>query len=61
MQPYLTAAQANVRSSRNSASRSWSFNRSKVLTSPFMSPYQQDVIDTSLQAFDKQAAQQQQL
>jgi len=27
---------------------------------PFMSPYQQDVIDTSLQAFDKQAAQQQQ-
>ena len=27
----------------------------------FMSPYQQDVIDTSLQAFDKQAAQQQQL
>jgi len=27
---------------------------------PFMSPYQQDVIDTSLAAFDKQAAQQQQ-
>jgi hypothetical protein len=27
---------------------------------PFMSPYQQDVIDTSLQAFDKQAQQQQQ-
>jgi len=27
---------------------------------PFMSPFQQDVIDTSLQAFDKQAAQQQQ-
>ena len=27
---------------------------------PFMSPYQQDVIDTSLQAFDTQAQQQQQ-
>jgi len=27
---------------------------------PFMSPYQQDVIDTSLKSFDKQAAQQQQ-
>ena len=58
--PYLDAATANVGAAGTAAAGLG------ALTGPaayedFMSPYQQDVIDTSLAAFDKQAAQQKQL
>jgi len=58
-QPYLTAAQANVTAAGTAAGGLGALT-GKDAYKDFMSPYQQDVIDTSLQAFDKQAAQQQQ-
>jgi hypothetical protein len=50
--PYLTSAQQALTTQGGLTGAS--------AYQPFMSPYQQDVIDTSLAAFDKQAAQQQQ-
>jgi hypothetical protein len=57
--PYLQAAQANV-GAAGTAQAGLGALTGPTAYEPFMSPYQQDVIDTSLQAFDKQAAQQQQ-
>ena len=51
-QPYLTAAQQAL-TTQGGLTGATAYQ-------PFMSPYQQDVIDTSLASFDKQAAQQQQ-
>jgi hypothetical protein len=50
--PYLTSAQQALTAQEGLTGT--------TAYQPFMSPYQQDVIDTSLAAFDKQAAQQQQ-
>jgi len=58
--PYLTAAQANLTAAGTAQAGLGALTGAQAYQ-PFMSPYQQDVIDTSLQAFDKQAAQQQQL
>ena len=58
-QPYLTAAQANV-GAAGTAQAGLGALTGPTAYQPFMSPYQQDVIDTSLASFDKQAAQQQQ-
>ena len=58
--PYLTAAQGNVAAAGTAQAGLGALSGAQAYQ-PFMSPYQQDVIDTSLQAFDKQAAQQQQL
>jgi hypothetical protein len=65
--PYLTAAQAgltqagtDVGAARTTAGGLGALTGATAYQ-PFMSPYQQDVIDTSLAAFDKQALQQQQL
>ena len=58
-QPYLTAAQTNL-TAAGTAQAGLGALTGKDAYKDFMSPYQQDVIDTSLQAFDKQAAQQQQ-
>ena len=57
--PYLTAAQANL-TAAGTAQAGLGALTGPTAYEDFMSPYQQDVIDTSLQAFDKQAAQQQQ-
>ena len=57
--PYLTAATANVGAAGTAAGGLGALTGSQAYQ-PFMSPYQQQVIDTSLAAFDKQAAQQQQ-
>ena len=57
--PYLTAAQANLTAAGTAQAGLGALTGAQAYQ-PFMSPYQQDVIDTSLQAFDKQAAQQQQ-
>ena len=57
--PYLQAAQANV-GAAGTAQAGLGALTGKDAYKDFMSPYQQDVIDTSLQAFDTQAAQQQQ-
>ena len=57
--PYLTAAQANL-TAAGTAQAGLGALTGPTAYQPFMSPYQQDVIDTSLAAFDKQAAQQQQ-
>ena len=57
--PYLTAAAANL-GAAGTAQAGLGALTGPSAYQPFMSPYQQDVIDTSLQAFDKQAAQQQQ-
>ena len=57
--PYLTAAQANV-GAAGTAQAGLGALTGPTAYQPFMSPYQQDVIDTSLASFDKQAAQQQQ-
>ena len=59
-EPYLQAAQANVGAAGTAQAGLGALTGAQAYQ-PFMSPYQQDVIDTSLQAFDKQAAQQQQL
>ena len=58
-QPYLTAAQANVGAAGTAQAGLAGLTGAQAYQ-PFMSPYQQDVIDTSLASFDKQAAQQQQ-
>jgi len=57
--PYLTAAQANL-TAAGTAQAGLGALTGPTAYEDFMSPYQQDVIDTSLQAFDTQAAQQQQ-
>ena len=64
--PYLSAAQAgltqagtDVGAARTTAGGLGALTGATAYQ-PFMSPYQQDVIDTSLAAFDKQALQQQQ-
>ena len=65
-EPYLQAAQAgltqagtDVGAARTTAGGLGALTGASAYQ-PFMSPYQQDVIDTSLQAFDKQAAMRQQ-
>ena len=57
--PYLTAAQANVGAAGTTQAGLGALSGAQAYQ-PFMSPYQQQVIDTSLASFDKQAAQQQQ-
>jgi len=57
--PYLTAAQANVGAAGTAAGGLGALTGAQAYQ-PFMSPYQQDVIDTSLTEFDKQAAMRQQ-
>jgi len=64
--PYLTAAQAgltqagtDVAAARTAAGGLGALT-GPTAYQPFMSPYQQDVIDTSLAEFDKQAAMRQQ-
>ena len=57
--PYLTAAQANL-GAAGTAQAGLGALTGPTAYEDFMSPYQQDVIDTSLQAFDTQAQQQQQ-
>lgn len=64
--PYLTAAQAGMTTAggdltaARTAAGGLGALTGATAYQPFMSPYQQDVIDTSLASFDKQAAQQQQ-
>ena len=58
-EPYLTAAQANLGAAGTAQAGLGALTGAQAYQ-PFMSPYQQEVIDTSLAAFDKQAAQQQQ-
>ena len=58
-QPYLTAAQANLTAAGTAQAGLGALTGAQAYQ-PFMSPYQQDVIDTSLQSFDKQAAMRQQ-
>ena len=58
-EPYLTAAQANLGAAGTAQAGLGALTGAQSYQ-PFMSPYQQEVIDTSLAAFDKQAAQQQQ-
>jgi len=58
-QPYLTAAQANV-GAAGTAQAGLGALTGPTAYQPFMSPYQQDVIDTSLAEFDKQSAMRQQ-
>jgi len=57
--PYLTAAQGNVTAAGTAQAGLGALTGANAYQ-PFMSPYQQQVIDTSLASFDKQAAQQQQ-
>ena len=57
--PYLTAAQANLTAAGTAQAGLGALTGAQAYE-PFMSPYQQDVIDTSLQSFDKQAAMRQQ-
>jgi len=64
--PYLSAAQAGMTTAggdlgaaRTAAGGLGALTGANAYQ-PFMSPYQQQVIDTSLASFDKQAAQQQQ-
>jgi len=71
--PYLQSAQANVGAAGTAqaglgalsgidpATGAHTAAGYQAALQPFMSPYQQQVIDTSLASFDKQAAQQQQL
>jgi len=58
-EPYLDAAKLNL-GAAGTAQAGLGALTGKDAYAPFMSPYQQDVIDTSLQAFDKQAQIQQQ-
>jgi len=58
-QPYLQAAQANLTAAGTAQAGLGALTGAQAYQ-PFMSPYQQDVIDTSLQSFDKQAAMRQQ-
>jgi len=57
--PYLTAAQANVGAAGTAQAGLGALSGAQAYQ-PFMSPYQQDVIDTSLTEFDKQAKMRQQ-
>ena len=57
--PYLTAATANLGAAGTAQAGLGALTGAQAYQ-PFMSPYQQQVIDTSLASFDKQAAQQQQ-
>ena len=57
--PYLTAAQANVGAAGTAAGGLGALT-GPTAYQPFMSPYQQDVIDTSLTEFDRQAQMRQQ-
>ena len=57
--PYLTAAQANV-AGAGTAQAGLGALTGPTAYQPFMSPYQQDVIDTSLTEFDRQAQMRQQ-
>jgi len=57
--PYLQAAQANV-GAAGTAQAGLGALTGPTAYQPFMSPYQQDVIDTSLLAFDKQSQMRQQ-
>jgi len=57
--PYLASAAANVGAAGTAQAGLGALSGAQAYQ-PFMSPYQQDVIDTSLASFDKQAAQQQQ-
>ena len=57
--PYLSAAQANV-GAAGTAQAGLGALTGPTAYQPFMSPYQQDVIDTSLTEFDRQAQMQQQ-
>jgi hypothetical protein len=57
--PYLTAAQANVAGAGTAAGGLGALTGAQAYQ-PFMSPYQQDVIDTSLTEFDRQAQMRQQ-
>ena len=58
-QPYLDAAKLNL-GAAGTAQAGLGALTGPTAYEDFMSPYQQDVIDTSLQAFDQQAAQRQQ-
>ena len=58
-QPYLTAAQANVGAAGTAQAGLGALTGAQAYQ-PFMSPYQQDVIDTTLTEFDKQSQMQQQ-
>jgi hypothetical protein len=58
-QPYLTAAQANLGAAGTAAGGLGALT-GPTAYQPFMSPYQQDVIDASLTEFDKQSQMQQQ-
>jgi hypothetical protein len=57
--PYLTAAQANVAGAGTAQAGLGALTGAQAYQ-PFMSPYQQDVIDTSLTEFDRQAQMRQQ-
>jgi len=57
--PYLSAAQANVGAAGTAAAGLGALT-GPTAYQPFMSPYQQDVIDASLGEFDKQAQMRQQ-
>jgi hypothetical protein len=57
--PYLTAAQAQVGAAGTTAGGLGALTGAQAYQ-PFMSPYQQDVIDTSLTEFDRQAQMRQQ-
>jgi len=57
--PYLQSAQANLTAAGTAQAGLGALTGAQAYQ-PFMSPYQQDVIDTSLQSFDQQAAQRQQ-
>jgi len=58
-QPYLTAAQTNL-GAAGTAQGGLGALTGPSAYQPFMSPYQQDVIDTSLASFDKQSQMRQQ-
>ena len=58
-QPYLSAAQANVAAAGTAAGGLGALT-GPTAYQPFMSPYQQDVIDTSLTEFDRQQQMRQQ-
>ena len=58
-QPYLTAAQANVGAAGTAQAGLGALSGAQAYQ-PFMSPYQQDVIDSSMTEFDRQSQMRQQ-
>jgi len=58
-QPYLTAAQANLGAAGTAQAGLGALSGAQAYQ-PFMSPYQQEVIDTSLGEFDRQSQMKQQ-